>query len=91
MPPGGTVRPSPPPFPIFKQERWASLKFTSFHNGMDSTMPIEERDVDENHQILPTTFEKVQHWHDREEPDAFEFISPYANTALLAHPRDPIE
>ena len=50
---------------------------------MDTTMPIEERPVNELHLIVPTTFEAVQHSEDREDPDAWEFISPYAMDALV--------
>ncbi|KIP04594.1 hypothetical protein PHLGIDRAFT_189866 [Phlebiopsis gigantea 11061_1 CR5-6] len=65
---------SPPRFPSIRaDDRRATLKFTSFHNGLDSTMSPSERVVDDQHQLIPTPWVAKNRALDDEDPHAYEF------------------
>ena len=68
-------RPSPPSFPLFGSERGATLKFTSFHNGLDSTMAPSDREVDEEFQLIPTPWVAKNRALDTKDPLVYEFTA----------------
>lgn len=67
-------QPARPAFPVFGRERWATLKFGSFHDGLDSTMSPSERVVDEEHQLVPTPWVSKQRALDARDPLVYEFM-----------------